>query len=97
MAGFRLVDNLAFGRHLSIDDLVTRAACRGRGHAKALLDWVAGEARRLGCGAVHLDSATHRDDAHRRYLTSGYRITAFHFAHDFAAHDFAAHDFAAEL
>jgi hypothetical protein len=38
------------------------------------------EAHRFGCAQVHLDSATHRHDAHRLYLRSGYRITAFHFA-----------------
>jgi len=36
--------------------------------------------RRLGCGQIHLDSAPHRHAAHRRYLTAGYRISAFHFS-----------------
>jgi GNAT superfamily N-acetyltransferase len=82
VAGFVVGDKLAWGRHIYIDDLVTRPEHRGRGHAKALLDWVAAEARRLGCAQVHLDSATFRHDAHRRYLTAGYRITSFHFVAD---------------
>jgi len=31
VAGFRLAENLAWGRHLYVDDLVTRAERRGRG------------------------------------------------------------------
>jgi hypothetical protein len=45
-----------------------------------LLRWLDDEARRLGCAEVHLDSASHRHDAHRRYLSSGYIIPALHFA-----------------
>ena len=78
-AGFRLSTNLALGRAIYIDDLVTLPRARGAGHARALLDWVATEAVRLGCSHVHLDSATHRYPAHRLYLSARYDITAFHF------------------
>ncbi|HEX6354060.1 GNAT family N-acetyltransferase [Actinophytocola sp.] len=79
VAGFRCGQNLALGRHLYVDDLSTLPAARRQGHAGALLRWLDDEARRLGCAYVHLDSATHRHDAHRRYLSSGYVIEAFHF------------------
>src|SRR5215210_8004555 len=39
-AGFRIHENLAWGRHLYVDDLSTRAAARGRGHGAALMDWL---------------------------------------------------------
>jgi GNAT superfamily N-acetyltransferase len=78
-AGFRLSTNLALGRAIYIDDLVTLPRARGAGHARALLEWVATEAARLGCSHVHLDSATHRHPAHRLYLGASYDITAFHF------------------
>ena len=78
--GFRHHHNLAWGDQIYIDDLVTMEAHRGRGHAHRLLEWVVAEARRLGCEAVHLDSAPHRHDAHRLYLNEGYRITSFHFS-----------------
>lgn len=77
--GFRRAHSLSWGDHLYVDDLVTLPAHRGRGHARALLDWVLEEARRLGCGQLHLDSGTHRHDAHRLYLRWGMDITAFHF------------------
>jgi GNAT superfamily N-acetyltransferase len=80
VAGFRLAHYLAWGEFIYVDDLVTLEQFRGRGHGRRLLDWLMEEAHRLGCAQVHLDSATHRHDAHRLYLRSGYRITAFHFA-----------------
>ena len=78
-AGFRLSTNLALGRAIYIDDLVTLPPARGAGHARALLERIATEATGLGCSYVHLDSATHRHPAHRLYLVAGYDITAFHF------------------
>jgi GNAT superfamily N-acetyltransferase len=81
-AGFRRLHTLAWGDIIYIDDLVTRETHRGRGHGHRLLDWVLAEARRAGCGAVHLDSAPHRHAAHRLYLGAGYVISSFHFSRD---------------
>jgi GNAT superfamily N-acetyltransferase len=80
LAGFRHQTSLYAGSHLYVDDLSTLPSARGKGHAGALLRWVAEEARRLGCVGVHLDSGTPRHDAHRLYLASGFVIPAFHFA-----------------
>jgi GNAT superfamily N-acetyltransferase len=82
VAGFRLVHNLAWGeRALYVDDLSTLPAHRGRGHGGALMGWLAGEARRLDCDELHLDSAVgpERLDAHRLYFNSGMRIASYHF------------------
>jgi GNAT superfamily N-acetyltransferase len=82
VAGFRLVHNLAWGeRALYVDDLSTLPEHRGRGHAGALMAWLAGEARRQGCDELHLDSAVgpERLDAHRLYFNSGMRIASYHF------------------
>ena len=67
-AGIRLSTNLVLGPAIYIDDLVTLPRARGAGQARAILEWVAAEAARLGCSHVHLDSATHRHPAHRLYL-----------------------------
>lgn len=82
VAGFRLGDNLAWGRHLYIDDLSTLPAARGHGHAGRLLEWLRQEAIRLGCGQIHLDSGVgaNRQAAHRLYLNAGYRISSHHFS-----------------
>ena len=79
VAGFWASNCLSAGFYLYVDDLVTREAHRGRGHAGGLLEWMGDEARRLGCQALRLDSATHRHDAHRFYLKHGMDIVSFHF------------------
>jgi GNAT superfamily N-acetyltransferase len=82
VAGFRVIDTLAWGHCLYVDDLSTLPEARRRGHGRALLDWLGEEAQRLGCDQFHLDSGVgiERADAHRLYLNSGLRITAHHFA-----------------
>jgi GNAT superfamily N-acetyltransferase len=82
VAGFRVAENLAWGRHLYVDDLSTRADRRGRGHGGALMRWLAKEACRSGCEQLHLDSGVgpDREDAHRLYFNSGLRIVSYHFA-----------------
>ena len=82
VAGFRVLDYLAWGHALYCDDLSTRINYRGRGHAGLLLNWMIEEARRLGCGEFHLDSGVgpDRTDAHRVYFNKGMRISAHHFS-----------------
>jgi GNAT superfamily N-acetyltransferase len=84
VAGFRVFDMLAFGRILYVDDLSTLPSARRRGYGRALLDWCAEEAARLGCDALHLDSGVGADrrDAHRLYFNAGMRISSHHFARD---------------
>jgi GNAT superfamily N-acetyltransferase len=79
VAGFRVLENLAGGRILYVDDLVTDAATRSRGHGKALLDWLIEEARRDGCQFLELDSGVQRFDAHRFYLSNRMIISSHHF------------------
>jgi GNAT superfamily N-acetyltransferase len=81
-AGFRVAHSLAWGHYLYVDDLSTVSDARRQGHAGALLDWLAEEARRLGCEQLHLDSGTapERHDAHRLYLNHGLAIYAHHFS-----------------
>ena len=45
-AGWRVLEMLATGRQLYVDDLVTDACARSAGHGKALLGWLKDEARR---------------------------------------------------
>lgn len=82
VAGLRELHNLAWGHVIYVDDLSTHPDGRRRGYGRALLEWCAEEARRLGCDALHLDSGVeaNRLDAHRLYLNTGMRITSYHFA-----------------
>jgi GNAT superfamily N-acetyltransferase len=78
-ACWRVMEMLAVGKHVYVDDLVVDTTVRSRGYGKAMLDWLKAEARRLGCARLQLDSGTHRQDAHAFYLREGLRIEAFHF------------------
>jgi GNAT superfamily N-acetyltransferase len=82
VAGFRVLDYLAWGHALYCDDLSTRQMYRGRGHAGRLMDWMIDEAKRLGCGEFHLDSGVgpDRTNAHRLYFNKGMRISSHHFS-----------------
>jgi len=80
IAGFRVLQNLAWGRFLYVDDLVTASAERSRGHGAALLAWLRAEAQRAGCAQLHLDSGVQRREAHRFYERDGMSVTAYHFA-----------------
>ncbi|MGE8355851.1 MAG: GNAT family N-acetyltransferase [Microvirgula sp.] len=74
------INTWANGPFFYVDDLVTRAAQRSQGVGQRLI--AALEARALAAGAdtLHLDSATHRHDAHRFYFREGMHIATFHFA-----------------
>jgi GNAT superfamily N-acetyltransferase len=80
-AGFRIAENLAWGRHMYVDDLSTRAGHRGRGHGAALMSWLTETARAEGCGELHLDSGVgpERESAHRLYFGARLRIASYHF------------------
>lgn len=79
VAGFRLLENLAWGQFLYVDDLVTDQNSRSQGHGKSLLNWLNEHARRQGCAQLHLDSGAQRKDAHRFYLREGMMNAGFHF------------------
>ena len=79
-AGYRFMENLAWGKFIYIDDLVTHPDARGHGYAGQLLDYVKNLAIEHNLDAVHLDSGHQRFDAHRLYLNKGYQINSHHFA-----------------
>jgi GNAT superfamily N-acetyltransferase len=80
VAGFRVAENLAWGRFLYVDDLVTLSARRSHGFGAALVGWLTEYAAANGCSQLHLDSGTQRKDAHRFYEREGIRMTGYHFA-----------------
>ena len=80
VAGFRILESLAWGKFLYVDDLITSEAERSKGFGEQLFAWLLGEARAAGCDQVHLDSSVQRFGAHRFYLAQGMDITSHHFA-----------------
>jgi len=82
VAGFWLRENLAWGRHLYVDDFVTVSTHRSQGHGATLLAWLCWFAGENGCAQLHLDSGTHRVDAHRFYEREGMIRSSYHFCKD---------------
>jgi GNAT superfamily N-acetyltransferase len=80
VAGIRPGENLALGRFLYVDDLVTASKSRSRGYGDALFDWLVEYARSQGCRHLHLDSGVQRFRAHAFYLRKRMRISSHHFA-----------------
>ncbi len=80
VAGWRITECLSSGRFVYVDDLVTRASERSRGHGSALLEWLVEQARLAGCKQFQLDSGVQRYGAHRFYLTHRMDITCHHLA-----------------
>lgn len=79
VSGFRILDCMATGRTLYVDDLVTREDQRSKGHGETLLGWIEQFARDEKCECVRLDSGTHRTGAHKFYFRMGMPIVSFHF------------------
>lgn len=79
VAGFRYLENLAAGRVLYVDDLVTDSGERSKGNGQALIDWLMAQARAHGCYTLELDSGVHRFAAHRFYLRNRMDISSHHF------------------
>ena len=79
-AGFRLMNTMAWGRILYLDDLTTLPSQQGRGWGSALLRWLQVEAQALQCEAVHLDTGYHRHAAHKVYLRHGFELNCHHLA-----------------
>ncbi len=79
VAGFRVLEMLATGRTMYVDDLVTDSRARSLGYGETMLRWLIAHAHETGCESFSLDSGTQRQDAHAFYLRNRLRITSFHF------------------
>jgi GNAT superfamily N-acetyltransferase len=79
VAGFRLMENLASGRVLYVDDLVTDSGARSKRFGQKLFEWLLREAQTAGCDTLELDSGVQRFDAHRFYLRNRMHIVSHHF------------------
>lgn len=80
VAGYRLGTSLFAGRHLYVDDLVTAAVERSKGHGRELLAWLRALAVENDCDVFHLDSGVQRKRAHAFYLREGMEQSSLHFS-----------------
>jgi len=80
LAGYRLQENLVYGRFLYVDDLVCQADVRGQGIGDRLMQAMYQEAARERCAHLVLDSALSNVLAHRFYFRQGLLARALRFS-----------------
>ena len=71
LAGYRLQENLVYGRFLYVDDLISCEARRGRSLGARLLERLTEYARREGCVKLVLDTGLSNVLAQRFYFRAG--------------------------
>ena len=80
LAGCKIGTNLAWGRYLYVEDLVTQKGQRSLGCGSEILDYLINFAKEKGCTQIHLDSGVQRFEAHKFYLREGFKIASHHFS-----------------
>lgn len=80
LAGYRLQENLLYGRFLYIDDLVTTAGVRSFGFGGKLIDALREEARQQSCVYLVLDTALENAMGQRFYYRQGLLARGMHFS-----------------
>ncbi|GAB1577700.1 N-acetyltransferase family protein [Bordetella petrii] len=79
LAGYRLQENLIYGRFLYVDDLVVAEARRGAQWGARLLQVLDGIARRADCRQLVLDTGLSNALAQRFYFRQGLLTGAIRF------------------
>lgn len=79
VAGFHIGENLAWGKYLYVEDLITEEKQRSTGLGKMFLNWLHDVARKNSCNQLHLDSGIQRKDAHRFYEREGMMFASQHY------------------
>lgn len=79
LAGYRLQENLVYGRFLYVDDLVTDANLRSSGLGNVLMDYLKDETQRRGCVRLVLDTPLSNVLGHRFYYRNGLLAGALRF------------------
>ena len=79
LAGYRIQENLIYGRFLYVDDLVATAEARRCGLGAALIDALREEARLQGCANFVLDTGLANALGQRFYFRQGLLAVGMHF------------------
>ncbi|WP_211472626.1 GNAT family N-acetyltransferase [Collimonas humicola] len=79
LAGYRLQDNLLYGRFVYVDDLVVSAALHRSGFGERLLQAARQQAAALNCRHLVLDTGLHMALAQRFYFRQGLLAKGMHF------------------
>jgi ribosomal protein S18 acetylase RimI-like enzyme len=79
LAGYRIQENMVYGKFLYVDDLVTDSARRGSGYGNRLMQHLQEQARASGCCRLVLDTPMSNSLGHRFYFRCGLLATALRF------------------
>jgi GNAT superfamily N-acetyltransferase len=80
--GYGDIEKLYTGPGVFVDDLATLSSQRSTGCGKALIQWLVKDCKKRGRQVIHLDSGSHRFEAHRFYFRERFHINSFHFVRD---------------
>lgn len=80
LAGYRIQENLLYGRFLYVDDLVAASDARRYGLGGMLIDALRKEAQRQGCAHFVLDTALGNALGQRFYFRQGLLAKGLHFS-----------------
>ncbi|MES2414961.1 MAG: GNAT family N-acetyltransferase [Pseudomonadota bacterium] len=80
LAGYRIQENLVYGRFLYVDDLVSENAARSSGYGSQLMESLKAQTRRQGCEKLVLDTALTNSLGQRFYFRNGLLATALRFS-----------------
>ena len=79
LAGYRLQENMLYGRFVYIDDLVVAPGTRSQGLGQQMIEAVREEAKRQRCDNLVLDTALANAFAQRFYFRQGLLARGLHF------------------
>lgn len=79
LAGFRIQENLAHGRFLYVDDLVTEQTQRSTGLGTQMMDRLKQQAMEQGCAKLVLDTALSNALGQRFYFRQGLLSSSLRF------------------
>lgn len=79
LAGYRLQENLIYGRFLYVDDLVTLASVRSQGVGAALISAMREQAHSNDCKQLVLDTGLANALGQRFYFRAGLLARGLHF------------------
>jgi GNAT superfamily N-acetyltransferase len=83
VVGFRIAENLGYGKFLFVDEFVTSEEKRAKTYGKRMFEWLVAYAKSIDCNEIQLDAGVQRFDAHRFYFKNRMRITSYHFILNF--------------
>ncbi|MCB5186474.1 GNAT family N-acetyltransferase [Methylobacillus caricis] len=79
LVGFRVTENLLYGRFVYVDDLIVHPGSQNQGIGRKLIETCRNQAIQLGCANLVLDTGLHMAYAQRFYFRQGLLAEGLHF------------------